>query len=129
LARALLAEPRLAAATRLEEAGSLIDSALARLERLEGVPLGWRAAVVEQVRSATGLAVEEQSDAVELTLEIDALGSSSLSLYVFRRRPAVLPVLSVQLWAERASTISAPGALTLRETSPKVLRRGCRLAD
>jgi O-antigen ligase len=128
LARALLSEPRLGAAARLEESGALVEAALARLERLDGVALGWRAAVVEQVRAAAAAPLSAEPEAADLRLEIDALGATSLSLHAFRRRPAVLPVLSVQLWTERAAHLTAPSALALPETAADVLRDGCRLA-
>ncbi|HVS15311.1 MAG TPA: O-antigen ligase family protein [Thermoanaerobaculia bacterium] len=127
LARALLAEPRLAAAGRLEESGPLVEAALGRLEGLDGVPVGWRAAVVAQTRAAVAAPRGAEPEAVELALEVDALGSTSLSLHAFRRRPAVLPVLSVQLWPERAARITAPSALALRDTAGGVLTEGCRL--
>jgi O-antigen ligase len=128
LARALLAEPRLAAAARLEESERLIEEALRVIEQLDAVPLGWRATLVEQVRAANALELGEQPEAMDLTLQIDALGSTSLSLYAFRRRPARLPVLSVQVERERAQRITAPAALALRETPAGLLEPGCRLA-
>ena len=128
LARALLAEPRLAAAARLEETGGLIEEALRRIERLDGVPLGWRASVVEQVRGARSADRGETPELVDLTLELDGLGSTSLSLHAFRRRPLRTPVLSVQVSREQVARITAPGAFVLPETDRGVLAGGCRLA-
>ncbi|HVS63307.1 MAG TPA: O-antigen ligase family protein [Thermoanaerobaculia bacterium] len=129
LARALLAEPRLAAAARLEDIEELVEDALVVIEQLDRVPLGWRAAMVDEIRAALAIPLGETREAIDLTLELDSLGSTSLSLYAFRRRPTRLPVLSVQLARERAIRITAPGALALPETGAEVLAPGCRLAS
>jgi hypothetical protein len=128
LARALLSEPRLAASARLDETARLVEEALAMLEKLDRVPVGWRAAIVEQVRSAEPVELGADADVMNLTLELDALGSTSLSLYAFRRRPTRLPVLSVQVAREGAARITAPGALDLAATERGALAEGCRLA-
>jgi hypothetical protein len=131
LARALAAEPRLAASPWIER--ELLERALRLIEQVEEWPIGWRAAAVERLR---GLAVAAESleedpaassrdELVDLVLAMDAEGSTALSLFVFRRTPWSAVLVSIPLRAETARSIDLPPLWSLPEVPEPRWARAC----
>lgn len=117
VARALLAEPRLAAAVWFEGREGLLTAALEEVRGWPGVSAGWRRAMVDAV---TGWEVEVPGDVARLSAVADgAAVGSSLSLHAFRRRPRRLVLASFEVRRELASQVVLPPAATLPETSPR----------
>ena len=133
LARAFAAEPRLAAAAQLDADDA--ERALRLLERVEAWPIGWRAAAVERLSprpTARDSSDEEEpsSQLVDLALALDAEGSTSLSLFAFRRRPVPAVLVSVPLRAETAAAIDLPPLWSLRDAPAPRWKSSCGwLAD
>jgi hypothetical protein len=85
-ARALLAEPRLAAAVFWRRAPGLFARSQAEALALPGLDPGWREAFAQRA-AAREPPDETAGEPVFLELVFDGLPSESVSLYVFRRRP------------------------------------------
>jgi O-antigen ligase len=125
--RALLAEPRLAAAVLLAERPALRAAAVEEAAAWPGVDLGWSEALV--LRAAQLRAVEPGGVAV-LRLVTDRRRDASLALWAFRRRPRPLEMAAIPLYAGWAHHLDLPAAATLGTTSPEAFgARGCRLSD
>lgn len=123
VARALLAEPRLAAALFFEPRRRLLVEGLGTVAARAGVEAGWRESLVQSV-------VEwEPGESGELAeLRFGAAGHrGSLALHAFRRRPRVLDVAAVPVRRALAEQIRVPPASRLPSTSPDAFdAAGCR---
>lgn len=106
-ARALLAEPLVAAAVAWRDQGPVLRAAVNAIGRLDGVDPGWRA-WLEQVVGARGEPGTDDSLQV-LALAMDADPKTSLSLYAFRRRPWPIDLARIEIDARLLTTVE-PGA-------------------
>ncbi len=121
-ARALLAEPRLAAASVWVDHRPLFDEAVLRLESWPGVDPGWRAEAVELMRTLPG----EGGSLGRLRLREDVKQPTSSSIFVFRRRPWPLEIVAVDVDLARAAHLDLPPAFALSTTTAEALQAGCR---
>jgi O-antigen ligase len=123
-ARALLAEPRLAAATFFEGREELLTEAVALAAAWPGVAPGWGQALSRAVHSWDPAVA---GDVAELRFASDRSPRTALSLYAFGRRPRPLDLAAVPLRRELARQVDLPAATTLAATAPDALgERGCR---
>lgn len=111
-AHALLAEPRLAAATFWEEHPDLLTRAVEELRSWPGVDAGWKEAVIQALPSPA----ERQGDTARIELEIDTDPPLALSLHTFRRRPLPVRWPLVQVRMTPLKRLEIPPATTLRAT-------------
>lgn len=124
-ARALLAEPRLAAASAWRGHEELRRQALLRLERWPGIDAGWRAEMVKQAAEAAlatgarGAAVDE----VELAAQIDTTPALAVSLHLFRRAPWPADVARIRVERAAVRKMKLPSAAAVRESSPEAFPR------
>ncbi len=121
-ARALLAEPRLAAATFWTGREALLARAVALVAASPGVDPGWRRSFVEAVAHLPA----DDGARAWLAFAVDEEPALSLSLNAFRRRPwpARWPLVEVRAAAARA--LRLPSATRLPGTSPAVFAAaGC----
>jgi O-antigen ligase len=121
-AHALLAEPRLLAATSWNP--QLLGLSLELVRRWPGVDPGWKEALL----AAASVRVPSRGPFARLGLEIDTadtLRGQSLSLPVFRRRPwpARWPLVRVR---QDLVPLDLPPATTLPAPAPDAFRRACR---
>ncbi len=125
-ARALLAEPQLAAAIEWQGRENLRRAAVARIERLPGVDRGWRRALVEgasRLPAGRGEAISYLTYGAETE-------NGSFSLHWFRRRPWGAYLGGVALSSEAVAAIELPAATRLPETSGRLFASAdCRLGD
>jgi O-Antigen ligase len=116
-ARALLGEPRLAAATFWQGRPELRERVRARLAAWPGVDPGWLAAMIAAAapsRGAGGAPLASLSAATE-TEE----GAASLSLHAFRRRSWGAEWFSVEVDARRLAALDLPPAAALASSRPE----------
>ena len=122
-AQALLAEPRLLAATFWLRRPDLLAGALARARDWPGVDAGWKEALLAAgARSGAG-----SGPAFQVALTIDAEEAQTLSLTAFRRSPWPVswPLIEVRkpLW----DGLQVPPAAASKGTSPDFFRASpCR---
>lgn len=115
-ARALVAEPRLAAALAFEGREELLAAALEEVEGWPGVDAGWRRAMVETVR---GWDVDVAGEVARLNVVADGGGAGdSLSLHSFRRRPRRWVVTGFAVRRELARQVDLPPAAVRPESAP-----------
>lgn len=109
-AHALLAEPRLAAATFWERHPELFQQTVAELKTWPKVDAGWK----EGLLAALPLPLDRQGETGRLSLEIDTVPDLALSLHTFRRRPFPVqwPLIEVRL--PPLERLQIPPATTLR---------------
>ncbi|HUO85844.1 MAG TPA: O-antigen ligase family protein [Thermoanaerobaculia bacterium] len=125
-ARALAAEPRLAAAVAWRRLPWLREAAVAELTRWEGIEPGWRLAIAAAV-SAAGEVPAFAEGVSRLALVADRDGAGSLSLHLFRRRPLPFELVGVGVESGGVRHLGLPAASTLASTSPEAFGdRGCR---
>ncbi|MEM7051482.1 MAG: O-antigen ligase family protein [Acidobacteriota bacterium] len=108
--RALLAEPRLAAAVFWEGREPLLEAALDEVETWPGIDAGWRRAMIDQV---VGWNVEVGGEIGRLALEVDPSAAESLLLRTFRRAPRPRWLFPVELRSALASQVTVPPALVI----------------
>jgi hypothetical protein len=120
-ARALLAEPRLAAATFWEDQPDLLTQAVEEVRRWPGVDMGWKEAFLASLPSPA----ERRGETARLQLEIDTTPDLALSLHTFRRRPFPAQWPLVQLRMEPLEKLRLPPATTLRGTPAGTFNAGC----
>ncbi len=115
-AHALLAEPRLAAAVFWKRHPDLFTRALEEVRTWPGVDPGWKEALLASA-PAPGMPGDE-GERARLALEIDAERSTSLSLFLFHRRPwpAQWPLVAVARGA--LERLDLPAATALATTAP-----------
>lgn len=111
-ARALLAEPRLAAAVEWEDRPELLAQAAERVLAWDGVDLGLRLAVAEAARAGSGGAGPQAGLAFG-TERVEG----DLSLYAFRRRHWPAEWFSVAVRERALARLGLPAAAALPATS------------
>jgi O-antigen ligase len=120
-AHALLAEPRLAAATIWEVRPELLGRAVEEVRRWPGVDMGWKEALVSSLPT-----YEQRGDeTARLELEIDTVPDLALSLHTFRRRPFPAQWPLVQIRIAPLERLRLPPATTLRGTPAGTFSAGC----
>ena len=107
-AHALLAEPRLAAATFWESHSDLLARTASALETWPGVDPGWKQAMIAAIPSPS----QRHGGTARLHLEIDTVPHLSLSLYAFRRRPFPAEWPLVQVRTAPLERLQLPPATT-----------------
>jgi O-antigen ligase len=113
-ARALLAEPRLAAAVAWERQPALFAAAVHEVQLWRGVDPGWRESFARAMPRP-----EERRGAVAW-LEYGREGAEApFSLYLFRRRPWPAPLVRVPLRAALLPRLALPSATALSTTDPE----------
>ncbi|HEX3127114.1 MAG TPA: O-antigen ligase family protein, partial [Thermoanaerobaculia bacterium] len=120
-ARALLAEPRLAAATFWEEQSDLLARSIEEVRRWPGVDAGWK----ETFLASLPTFAERRGVTGRLQLEIDTTPDLALSLHTFRRRPFPAQWPLVQLRTAPLAKLDLPPATTLRGTPAGTFSHGC----
>ncbi len=127
-ARALLAEPRLAAASAWRGREGLRRRALLRLEEWPGIDAGWRVEMLKQAADAApapgspgspGGAVDE----VELAAQIDTTPALAVSLHLFRRSPWPADVARIRVERAAVRRMKLPSAAAMHESSPAAFPR------
>jgi hypothetical protein len=121
-ARALLSEPRLAAATAWRTREALFDRALEEVRRWPGIAPRFRARLAGGLASlpAPGARVRAVS------LELDGSGETSVSLFVFRRLPWRTTLDAIDLDADRLRGIELGSAAVRQDTETWAFpRNGC----
>ncbi len=113
-ARALAAEPRLAAATFWRRVPAARERALARLATWPGLPPGYGAELARRLEPVP----EPADDEVDLAVQMDVTPALAVSLHQFRRSPWVVDVARVRL--ERRTVRGLSGvASAVRVGTPK----------
>ncbi len=122
-ARALLAEPRLMAATFWEGREPLFRQALEEMRRWPGVDAGWKLAMLR----AAPAPADRHGAVVRLELIVDAGAYTQAStLHLFRRRPWPVRWQLIRLRQGVAELVRLPPAFSLRSTkSAPVAPDGC----
>jgi len=122
-ARALLAEPRLMAATFWEGREALFRRALEEVRQWPGVDAGWKLALLR----AAPIPAARRGAVVRLGLAIDNVSfTQATSLHLFRRRPwpALWPLIALR--QPLIAPASVPPATSLRSTEGGPFEeRGC----
>jgi hypothetical protein len=121
-AHALLAEPRLLAASFWDVHGRLRTAALREAASREGIDRGWRAALVTAAGRLTPGSLDPPSQPGWLALEIDRTPSLSLSLYAFRRPPWPLEWPLVEVRPAALTLLDLPPASALETSSAAAFR-------
>jgi hypothetical protein len=114
-ARALLAEPRLAAATDWQGREALYALVLDQVVRWPGIDDRWRGELVAALRS---LPPAWGPRPRPFFLEIDGAAPTSLSLFVFRRRPWPTAFGAIDLDVDRLRRITVGSAALRADTEP-----------
>ncbi|GMU66977.1 MAG: hypothetical protein AMXMBFR36_32510 [Acidobacteriota bacterium] len=121
-ARAMLSEPRLAAATAWRDAGLERAEALALVRGWPGVDAGWRRSFTEE---ALGLGeVPAAGGEVDLAVEVDRTPALAMSLHLFRRSPLRGEVSRIRLDSAMARRLRLPSAATLATSSASAFPPG-----
>ena len=121
--RALLAEPRLAAAAIWEGREEALTEAVRRVDAWPGIDPGWRETFRRRVH---GWRTEVAGDLDELVVGVDLRGSESFSPVAFRRLPRPLEIGVVPIRVELARQIDLPPASALPTSSQAAFGdRGC----
>ncbi|MDX1631472.1 MAG: hypothetical protein R3234_06405 [Thermoanaerobaculia bacterium] len=115
-ARALVSEPRLAAARGWGGSLPPRNRVLDLLEEWPGVDAGWRLAAGVELRT-----LRPGGPRGSIVREIDADPATSLSLHLFRRQPWPREVASVPIWLDALRSIDLPRAAELPTTSRDAL--------
>jgi hypothetical protein len=128
-ARALAAEPRLAAAVWWRGREALLEQAALRAATADGIDEGWRQALregVEAMELASPNGPSGQTTEADLALTLDGAPEASLSLHAFRRRswPARVAQVRVDTRAAAAFT-DLPPAVSQESTDPRLFPPTC----
>jgi hypothetical protein len=114
-AHALLAQPRLAAATFWQRHPDLLGRTLEAVRVWPGVDDGWKQSLFAAMPPPQG-----NPEPIDwLALDVDTQGEETLSLPVFRRRPWPASWRLVQVRAEALPRLGQPPAAALPGTSPR----------
>jgi hypothetical protein len=124
-ARSLAAEPRLAGAAFFFGREELLGRSVLTLAATPGIDTGWRAELVERVRSLAEPAVAPgQMD--DVVLHFDRSPADSVALHTFRRRPWPARLGYIPLDAEAAGRLAGlPPATALAGTDPRLFPPTC----
>jgi hypothetical protein len=106
-ARALIAEPRLAAAVDWRGRDALFQGAIEEIRDWPGIPPHWTR---RAVAAFAALPPPRDSDPLSFVLELDGEAQTSLSLFVFRRLPWPTALGSIDLDRERLGRVSIGSA-------------------
>jgi hypothetical protein len=113
-ARALLAEPRLAAALDWAGRDTLYQRAIDEIGGWPGIDPRWRATTVSVL---TSLPPPRGARTTPLALELDGRAETSLSLFVFRRLPWPTSLGSIELDSDRLRPIRMGSAALRADTA------------
>ncbi len=116
-AHALLAEPRLAAATFWERHPELFLKTVDELKSWPKVDAGWKEGFLAVLPSP----LDRQGETGRLSLEIDTVPDLALSLHTFRRRPFPMQWPLVEVRLPPLERLQIPPATTLRGSEFTVL--------
>jgi len=108
-ARAMLAEPRLAAAAIWRTHPNEWRAAIRRVLDWAGVNRGWRESFVAQ---ASGVRLDDREQ-VDLVASIDETPALSASLHLFRRPPSPQDLTRIRLLRDQAARMTVPPAVSL----------------
>ncbi len=124
-AHALMAEPRLAAATFWEDRPDLLARAVEEVRRWPGVDMGWKEAFLSSLPTP-GERRGRREETGRLELEIDTVPDLALSLHTFRRRPfpAQWPLVPIRM--SPLERLRLPPATTLRGSPAGSFDPDCR---
>lgn len=117
-ARAILAEPRLLAATAWPPRTRA--AAAERAVLAAGLDPGWRQRLTEIVAGG----FEHAGPTRELAAVLDAEGSKSFSLHAFRRRPWPVELTPIEIWAEPLARFELASAAAQSTTAREVFASG-----
>lgn len=125
-ARALVAEPRFAAASFWRGRAALARQALERLEQWDGIDVGWRAEMLKQASQAAPVVRPADAppvDEVDLAAQIDSTPALAVSLHLFRR--SAWPADIARIRVERAGVrrVKVPSAAALEESAAAAFPR------
>jgi hypothetical protein len=120
-ARAMLADPMLAAATSWRDAERARESALARVLAWPGIDAGWRRDFVDRALALGP--VPREGEEVDLTVEVDRTPAIAMSLHLFRRSPLPGEVSRIRIDRDRARRLRGPAAVALATSDPSALPR------
>ncbi len=120
--RAILAEPRLAAAALWRAFPAERDRALERIRLWPGIDTGWK---VELFRRAERGVPSRDGDEVDLAVEVDRTASLAASLHLFRRSsfPGEVSRIRLDRAAARALKLTGASALALSSAAAFPLDR------
>lgn len=120
-ARALAAEPRLAAAVHWRKAPGARRTAIERLAEWPGLPSGFAAQLAERAAAP----VPESGEEVDLAVQLDATPSLAVSLHQFRRSPWPDDVARIRLARAAVRAVAGVGSAAGRaDTAPGAFPRG-----
>jgi hypothetical protein len=120
-AHALMAEPRLAAATFWEDRPDLLARAAEEVRLWPGVDMGWKEAFLSSLPALA----ERQGEAGSLDLEIDTVPDLALSLHTFHRRPFPAQWPLVRIRMAPLERLRLPPATSLRGSPAGLFNAGC----
>ncbi len=118
-ARAMIAEPRLAAASSWRGHESARRGAIALIEHWPGIDAGWRAEMLKQSPlAASNPGGSSPVDEVELAAQIDSTPALAVSLHLFRRSPWPADVARIRVERAGVRRMRLPSAAVVEESSP-----------
>lgn len=120
-ARAMLADPLLAAATSWRGASRARDAALSLVGAWPGIDAGWRRDFVDEVRGLGPLPAAGPQ--VDLAVEVDRTPAIAMSLHLFRRSPLPGDVSRIRLDRDLARRLRMPAAATLASSAAAAFPR------
>ncbi len=121
-ARALLAEPLVAAAVAWRDRGPVLRAAADEIGRLDAVDPGWHAWLEQVVDARNGGGHDGLSRVLALTMDGDP--ATSLSLYAFRRRPWPVDLARIEIDSRLLATVDPGAAALLSPAAAGVGREG-----
>lgn len=126
-ARALAAEPRLAAAGFFTDRPELLERSVRTLSETPGIDLGWRADLVGRVQSLAERRAPAAAGRIdELALVFDRTPAESVALHTFRRTPWPARIGLIPLASEAAARLGGlPPATVLAGTDPRLFPPTC----
>ena len=128
-ARALLAEPRLAAAVLWRAYPRERERTRERVGRWPGVQAGWRATLVGALEDDRPKSWPEGEE-VDLAVEVDVTPALASSLHLFRRTPLPADVARIRLVRPAVRRFAFPAAAELASSAPAAFPPGsCAPAD
>ncbi|MEO8198104.1 MAG: O-antigen ligase family protein [Thermoanaerobaculia bacterium] len=117
-ARALLAEPRLAAASSWRGHDAARRSAIERLEHWPGIDTGWRVEMLKQAQPAALSGDSSPVEEVDLAAQIDTTPALAVSLHLFRRSAWPADVARIRVERAGVRKMKLPSAASMEESAP-----------